>query len=97
MAYEKRDLTWSLFKNTEKTRDTHSDYQGWLIVNGQEYWLNGWIKEGAKGKFFSGTIKPKNAARTQSGDGDALPSHAPARPPVGRDMDDEIPFAPEWR
>lgn len=92
MAYEKRDLTWSLFKNDKKTRDTHSDYQGWLVVDGKEYWLNGWIKDGAKGKFFSGTIKPKDGAQTQP-----EPQQRMAGGGKSLDMDDAIPFGPEFR
>lgn len=92
MAYEKRDMTFSLFKNETKTQDTHSDYQGWILVNGQEYWLNGWIKDGAKGKFVSGTLKPKTAER-----GRAVQS--PPRQGGGRgaDLSDDIPFSAEFR
>jgi hypothetical protein len=89
MAYEKRDLTWSLFKNETKTQDTHSDYQGWLVVNGQEYWLNGWLKDGAKGKFFSGPVKP-TTGRPHSGNETAKSGGVHQSP---RDeMSDEIPF-----
>jgi len=96
MAYEKRDLTWSLFKNEKKTRDTHSDYQGWLVVDGKEYWLNGWIKDGAKGKFFSGTLKAKDGTKQ-----DDFGSSAPRKPEMAGGgkaaYDDEIPFSAEFR
>lgn len=51
-----------LFNNADKkTEETHPDYAGTLNVNGQEFWLNAWIKtEKQTGKkFMSLSIKPK--------------------------------------
>lgn len=59
MAYEKRDMSGTLFKSTRKQKDTHADYEGTIIVDGREYFLNAWIKEGQKGKFMSLAVKPK--------------------------------------
>ena len=52
-----------LFKNDRKQAQTHADYQGTVNVNGQEFYLNAWIKQGAKGKFFSLSVKPKPAGQ----------------------------------
>lgn len=64
MAYDNTNR-WTLNKNERKEKETHPDYKGSINVDGVEYWLDGWIKEGANGKFISGSIKPKNAAGQQ--------------------------------
>ena len=53
MAFEQRDLSGVLFKNTEKKTEKHPDYQGDATINGQTYRLAAWIKTGKKGKFMS--------------------------------------------
>lgn len=73
----------ALFKNTDKPTDKHPDYGGSVNVEGAEYWLNGWIKEGKTGKFISLSLKPKEAK--------AKP--APQHPPVHfNDINQDIPF-----
>ena len=59
MAYEKKDMSGSLFRNERKETDNHPDWAGYIIIGGVEYWLNGWEKSGAKGLFFSLAAKPK--------------------------------------
>lgn len=81
-----------LFKNDRKDSDKHPDYQGNINCNGTEFWLSAWIKEGKKGKFMSLSIKPKDEkvaqAKGASGSGSAR---------LSDDMNDDIPFAPEYR
>lgn len=57
MAYDNTNR-WTLNKNDRKEKDTHPDYKGKLNVDGVDYWIDGWIKEGANGKFISGSLKP---------------------------------------
>jgi hypothetical protein len=59
MAYEQRDGQGSLFKNDEKKEAKHPDYRGSCKLNGVEYWISAWIKEGAKGKWMSLALQPK--------------------------------------
>ena len=67
-------------KNQNKTNDKHPDHSGSLNVDGVDYWLSGWIKEGKNGKFLSLSVKPK----------DAKPSKA--KKVQEEDPNDPIPF-----
>jgi uncharacterized protein (DUF736 family) len=62
-----------LFKNEDKQSDRHADYRGNINVNGQEFWLDAWIKKSKAGKnFMSLSIKPK-MAREHKGASDNPP------------------------
>ena len=44
----------SIFKNDFKKGDTHPDYKGTITTpDGKEWDIAIWVKDGAKGKFFS--------------------------------------------
>ena len=80
-----------LFKNDRQTKETQPGYTGSLNVDGVEYFLDAWLKEGQKGKFFSVSVKRKDKQA-------AAPARAPAPAPALRpssgfdDMDSDIPF-----
>lgn len=81
-----------LFKNDRKQQDNHPDYTGNINVDGHEFWLSAWIKDGRKGKFMSLSIKPKEQQRTMPvarTDGRSV-SNSTRR--QSAEMDDEIPF-----
>jgi len=56
---DKKDNSGVLFKNDKKETGNHPDYKGNITVNGQDYWLSAWIKEGKSGKFMGLAVSPK--------------------------------------
>lgn len=52
MSYEQKEGTGVLFVN-EKKKDTHPDLKGKVKINGKDYEIAAWVKDGAKGKFYS--------------------------------------------
>lgn len=80
MAYDNTN-SGALFKNDRKEKESHPGYTGTVNIEGKEYWISAWVKDGAKGKFFSLAFKPKDGQRQQA------PAPAPAS-----DFDDPFDF-----
>lgn len=48
----------AIFKNDKKTTENQPDYRGKINVDGKEWEISLWVKEGQKaGKYFSVAIK----------------------------------------
>lgn len=57
---KKYDNSGALFVNDKKVADNHPSHTGSALIDGVEYWLNAWVKEGAKGKFMSVSFRRKD-------------------------------------
>jgi hypothetical protein len=57
----KYDNSGTISKNLQKKTDKHPDQQGKCTIDGKEYWISGWIKDGKDGKFLSLAFRPKDA------------------------------------
>ena len=54
-----------LFQNDKKGNEKAPDYKGKLNVNGKDYELAGWLRDGKTGKFLSVKIQePKQKTET---------------------------------
>ena len=75
-----RDNSGVLFKNDKKDNERAPEYKGNIMVNGNEYWISAWIKEGKSGKFMGLAVSPRDA-------------QPPASKPLPKNLDDDsIPF-----
>lgn len=59
--YEQRDNSGSLFKNEgDRKRENGPDYSGTAKIDGQEFFMDAWIKRSDNGRaWMSFSFKPK--------------------------------------
>ena len=82
-----------LFKNDRKEKDNHPNMKGSINVEGVEYWVSAWTKEGQNGKFISLSLTPKEQTQTAEQVAQkAVPPQRQQAAPVVQDLDDDIPF-----
>lgn len=83
-----KDMSGILGKNTRRQKETHPTHSGRCMVDGKQYWISAWVKDGQDGsRFFSLAFRPKMASEH---------SGATQNPPAqtaGKDAaDEDIPF-----
>lgn len=95
MAYENTGL---LARNERKEKDTNPDFSGTINVEGVDYWLSGWTKEGREGtklagkRYFSLSVKPKNPRDGGAPGPTSVPTSKPASRTDGDDVYGDVPF-----
>jgi hypothetical protein len=50
---------WKLGRNHKPKDERSPEFKGSINIDGVEYWLNGWVREGNGEKFFAGTVAKK--------------------------------------
>ena len=77
---EQRNNSGVLFSNDKKETDKHPHYKGNITVDGKDYWLSAWEKEGKSRKFMGLAVSPKE-------------EYQPKQAPKKASFDDEdLPF-----
>ena len=82
MSQYDNNLTGVLFKNDKGDNEKRPDYKGSAEIEGVQYWVSAWIRDGAKGKFMSMKYERKEQ-QTQA---------APAQQQAASSYDKDVPF-----
>ena len=95
MAFEQKNNSGSLFKNTRKETADHPNATGSALIDGVDYWVSSWTKTDKNGNpWLSLSFKRKDDAQARKSKADDLRMAARGEPrgsaPV--DIGDEIPF-----
>ena len=75
-----RDNSGVLFKSDKIENERSPQYKGNITVDGKDYWISAWIKEGKSGKFMGLAVSPKE---------DYQPKQAPKKASFD---DEDVPF-----
>lgn len=86
MADYDNNLSGVLFKNDKGDNEKRPDYKGSAEIEGVQYWVSAWIRDGAKGKFMSMKYERKEQQA-------AKPVQAATPAPASGYADlDDVPF-----
>lgn len=88
MAYQPKDGQGALFKNDKDGNESRPDYKGNIQIEGVEYELAAWIKDGKKGKFLSINAQVRQRKDVSS----SIPDKQTRSQAVDDDFNDDIPF-----
>lgn len=85
MAFELQEGQMFIFTNkgrdAERNQATHN---GSVKIDGVEYWVNCWIKDGKNGRFFSCNLKEKEEKYQKP--------ETPTKRHGEDDFDEDVPF-----
>lgn len=81
---QKYDNSGIVFKNDKKEKPSHPDRTGSCTIDGKDYWISGWMKEGEKGPFLTLAFKPKETKNQ--------PAQEPTRKGAKNTFDEDIPW-----
>jgi uncharacterized protein (DUF736 family) len=101
MAFELREGQGSLFKETLKKSEKAPDWRGTVKINGVDMELAAWDKLSRNGDHFLSVQISERRQKTEVSK--QTVAEINERVQQGRagnfadDLDDSIPFAPEWR
>lgn len=59
MAYQPKDSYGSLFNNDYKNNGSQPDMRGTFLLDGVEYQISAWKKQGQRGEFLSLKVEKK--------------------------------------
>ena len=90
MPFELNDNSGMLFKNDRPRDQNSAQYNGSIKVNGSEFWLNAWVKDGKRGKYFSLSVKPKPPMDTQPQQ--PTQQYQPQQPTQQQSYSPDLPF-----
>lgn len=86
-GFQMKEGSGQLFKNDKGGVESRPDYRGNFLLNGIEYQISGWMKDGKKGKFMSLSVQEQKRA-----DASSKQEKPKAAPPPDDQFDDDIPF-----
>ena len=92
-----------LTKNDKGDNPSRPDYKGSINVDGVDYWLSAWVKEGRAGtklegqRYMSLSVKPKDAQYTPAPAPAPVAAPAPRPNPRGYTMPPAAPGEPPLR
>ncbi len=91
--YDNTD-TFILFRNDKEGNEKRPDYTGTINIDGTEYRLAAWIKDGKKGKFMTGKIGDEvENKQSQNQPPPRTEQRQNPHQPKTDSFDDDIPFS----
>ena len=102
MAYDNTN-SGIMYRVDDRKSERHPEFTGSVNVNGEDFWLSGWVNDGKPGgkmegkKYFSIKLSPKeqNVRGNVGTSGQITPESYAAKSgpkPIGFDQFDDIPF-----